>query len=107
MRMTLDRELAEEAKALVVLAFRNGPLEALHAGRACPACDGKPEISHVSDDEVKAMMKAAVDTMYRLLWQREHDQAAYQQALRFGRRQTVQWDGPSLHTSPAGEDHQT
>jgi hypothetical protein len=31
MKMTLDHTLALETKALVVLAFRNGPIEALHA----------------------------------------------------------------------------
>jgi hypothetical protein len=32
MEMTLDHTLALEAKAMVALAFRNGPIEALHAG---------------------------------------------------------------------------
>jgi hypothetical protein len=34
--MTLDPELAVEAKALVALAFRNGPIEDVHAGKECP-----------------------------------------------------------------------
>jgi hypothetical protein len=33
MKMTLDADLAAEAKALVVLAFRNGPIEDLDAGK--------------------------------------------------------------------------
>lgn len=65
MRMTLDPDLAAEAKALVALAFRNGPIEALHAGKPCPMCSGKADVSHVSDDEMKAVMKSAVDTLYR------------------------------------------
>jgi hypothetical protein len=36
MKMTLEPELAQEAKALVVLAFRNGPSEDMHAGSPCP-----------------------------------------------------------------------
>jgi hypothetical protein len=32
MKKKLDPELAVEAKALVALAFRNGPIEDLHAG---------------------------------------------------------------------------
>lgn len=28
--------LTDEAKALVVLAFRNGPIEDVHAGKTCP-----------------------------------------------------------------------
>jgi hypothetical protein len=70
MSMTLVPEIAAEAKALVALALRNGPVEDLHAGRLCPECSGRPEYSHISDEEIRAVMKAAVDSMYRLLWQR-------------------------------------
>jgi hypothetical protein len=69
MTMTqLDLDLAVETKALVALAFRNGPIEDLHAGRPCTVCSGKPEISHISDEEMRAIMKSAVNTLYRLLF---------------------------------------
>lgn len=58
MKMTLDPDLAVEAKALVALAFRNGPIEDLHAGRPCTVCSGYREISHISDEEMKAIMKS-------------------------------------------------
>lgn len=96
MKMTLDHDLAVEAKALVVLAFRNGPIEDLHTGRPCTVCSGKPEVSHISDEEMQAVMKSAVDTLYRLLWQRDCDPAAYNESLAFGRRQTTHWDAPEL-----------
>jgi hypothetical protein len=32
--------VAREAKALVALAFRNGPIEDIHAGKFCPTCHG-------------------------------------------------------------------
>ncbi|MGC2213874.1 MAG: hypothetical protein WA602_11780 [Silvibacterium sp.] len=96
MKMTLDPDLATEAKALVALAFRNGPIEALHAGKACGACADKSEVSHVSDDEMKRIMKAAVDTMYRLLWQRDHDPEAYLKSLALGERYTHRWDDPEI-----------
>ena len=35
-KMTLDPELATEAKAIVALAFRNGPIEDVHAGKSVP-----------------------------------------------------------------------
>jgi hypothetical protein len=35
-KMILDPELAMEAKSLVALAFRNGPIESVHAGKDCP-----------------------------------------------------------------------
>jgi len=46
----------EEAKLIVVDAFRNGPLEDLHAkGR-------------ISDDEMKGLMKHAVDQLNFWMW---------------------------------------
>ena len=68
MKVTLDPVLAVEAKALVALAFRNGPIEDLHAGRPCTVCSGNREVSHISDEEMKAIMKSAVNTLYRLLF---------------------------------------
>ena len=96
MTMVLDPDLAREAKALVALVFRNGPIEDLHAGTPCTVCSGKPEISHITDDEMKDIMKSAVDALYRLLWQRDADPAAYNEALAFGRRHTLSWDDPQL-----------
>ena len=57
MKMNLDHDLAMEAKAIVALAFRNGPIEDLHAGKPCAVCSGKPEVSHISDHEMKVLMK--------------------------------------------------
>lgn len=98
MTMKLDPDLAMEAKALVALAFRNSPIEDLHAGTPCAACSGRPEVSHITDDEMKAIMKSAVDTLYRLLWQRDADPVAYNAALAFGRRHTLNWDDPQLRS---------
>jgi len=53
MKMNLDFDLAMEATALVALAFRNGPIEYLHAGSPCQAGSGRPGVSHSSDDEMK------------------------------------------------------
>jgi hypothetical protein len=89
MKMTLDQELAAEAKALVVLAFRNGPIEDLHAGRPCTFCSGNREISHISDEEMKAIMKSAVNTIYRLLWLRDSNPVTYNEKLAVGRRFTL------------------
>jgi hypothetical protein len=40
----LDQKLAKEAKAIVVLAFRNGPIENLHAGNNVPPARAKSVI---------------------------------------------------------------
>jgi hypothetical protein len=94
----IDPHLAIEAKAITVLAFRNGPIEDVHAGKACDVCGGKPEFSHISEDEMKRIMKAAVNVVYRLLWQRDHDPEAYLKSLTLGVRYTQRWDDPEIET---------
>ena len=96
MGITLDHAIAIEAKAMVALAFRNGPIEALHAGKPCAVCSGDPAVSHISDKEMKAIMKSAVDTVYRLLWQRENDSKHYLENLALGERYTARWDDPEI-----------
>jgi hypothetical protein len=87
-------DLARQAKAIVALAFRNGPLEAVHAGKICPRCHGRPEYSHVTDAEIKAIMQNAVDHLYRLLWLKENDPERYQVEIEFGSRYTTTWGDP-------------
>ena len=96
MKISLDPELATEVKALVALAFRNGPIETLHAGKPCPACSGSAEISHITDEQMKHLMKSAVNALYRLLWLREHDPRSYHEQLALGRPYTLHWDDPEL-----------
>jgi hypothetical protein len=59
--------LAREAKAIVALAFRNGPIEDHHAGKRCPTCFGREEYSHVTDEEMQRIVQNAVQNVYRLL----------------------------------------
>ena len=91
-------EAKDEAKAITALAFRNGPIEDLHAGKTCVVCAGRSEFSHVSDEEMKRIMKAAVNVMYRLLWQRDHDPEAYLKSIAFGERHTQKWGDPEIET---------
>lgn len=92
----IDPALAMEAKAIVALAFRNGPIEGLHAGKACPTCSGRDEYSRISDEEMKMIMKAAVNHVYKLLWQRVNDSAAYLNSVSFGLRNSLGWDDPEI-----------
>lgn len=93
-KMTLDPELAAEAKNLVALAFRNGPIEGVHAGKECPTCAGNSEYSHITQAEMKNMMKQGVDTVYKLLWLKQNDPEKYKATLAFGKRYTRFWDEP-------------
>ena len=92
--MTLDPQLAAEAKSIVALAFRNGPIEDIHAGKDCPPCSGKPEYSHITQTEMKKIVKKAVDAVYKLLWLKQNDPEKYEMTLAFGNRYTRFWDEP-------------
>jgi hypothetical protein len=93
-KMTLDPDMAAEAKSLVALAFRNGPIENVHAGKECPTCTGKSEYSHITQAEMKNIMKQAVDTVYKLLWLKQNDPEKYKSTLAFGNCYARFWDGP-------------
>ena len=93
-KLTLDLALAREAKSLVALAFRNGPIEDVHAGKECPTCAGKSEYSHITQSEMKNIMKQAVDTVYKFLWLRQNDPEKYEATLEFGSRYSRLWDEP-------------
>lgn len=88
-------QLAREAKAIVALAFRNGPIEDVHAGKTCPTCQGQAGFSRITDAEMKAIMKNAVDYLYSLLCLRSEDPAEYESRIEFGERYTARWDEPS------------
>jgi len=96
-RLTLDPALAQEAKSLVALPFRNGPIEEVHAGRECPHCARKAEYSHITETEMKNMIKNAVDTLYKLLWMRENDPEKYKASMELGSRYTRLWDDPKMY----------
>ena len=108
-RRGYDPGLANEAKAIVATAFRNGPLENIHAGKLCPSCGGAPQYSHISQDEMKALMKYAVDTVYTMLCMREYDPANYAATVeRANLHYTKSWDDPQLRgTFAAGPNRHT
>lgn len=87
-----DAELVDAAKTIVALAFRNGPLEDLHAGVPCPTCHGDSRYSRITDDEMRLLMKNAVDAVYRLL--REHAPKKWQDTVLFASNYTRGWDEP-------------
>ena len=76
------------------MAFRNGPIEDVHAGKTCPTCNGNPEYSHITQAEMRRIMKAAVDRMYTFLVLKQRDDKAYESLLSFGERNTTDWDEP-------------
>jgi hypothetical protein len=93
-KSSIDPELALEAKMIVALAFRNGPIEDLHAGKVCPTCSADNAYSRISDEEMKGIMKAALNRVSSVWWMTENDGEAYAKSLVLGARYTKRWDDP-------------
>ena len=66
----------DEANAIVAMAFRNGPIEDLHAGEHSELLE-RPELSRITDEEMKMIMLAACDAVERLLREKEEDAGEY------------------------------
>ncbi len=97
MHTNLGRQhLAREAKAIVALAFRNGPIEDIHAGRLCPTCAGQDGYSRITDAEMKLIMTNAVDQVYALLLLKIESPGEYESQIRLGERYTAKWDEPRV-----------
>lgn len=89
-----QRELVREAKAIVALAFRNGPIEDIHSGKHCPTCNGQAGYSRITDAEMEVIMKSAVNRVYSLLTLKTTNTAEYERQIVFGTRYTTTWDDP-------------
>lgn len=83
-RFAIDPVLAKEAKSIAIHAFRNGPIEYIHAGIECPRCGGKEKYSHITDDEMKLLNKTFVNRIYTLLWLRMHEPDTYEAFVELG-----------------------
>ena len=65
-----------------------------HAGKPCPTCSVDSGYSRISDEEMKGIITAAVNTVYSLLWKKENDSEAFAKSLVLGARYTQRWDDP-------------
>lgn len=92
--MANDQIEMTEAKAIVAMALRNGPIEDVHAGNTCPTCAGKAEYSHITNPEMKTIMKKAVDRVYTMLRMKQEDPDAFAHLVQFGSLYTSDWDDP-------------
>ena len=96
------RQLAREAKSIVALAFRNGPIEDIHAGRPCPTCAGQAGYSRITDAGMKSIIKNAVDHVYALLTLKNESPTEYEAQIQFAVRYTGAWDGAQPAGIPPG-----
>lgn len=68
--------LRDEANAIVAYAFRNGPIEDLHAGKYSELLEDS-SLSRITDAEMKALMIEACQKMEELLRLKESDPDEY------------------------------
>ena len=71
----------DEANALVAWAFRNGPIEDLHAGTYSPVLQDL-SISRITDEEMKELMISACRKLAELLELKVSDPAEYERQIK-------------------------
>jgi hypothetical protein len=82
----------DEANALTAYAFRNGPLEELHAGRMSPLLEDR-ELSRITDAEMKELMQTASTRLAKLLEARDENPREYFQFVQvYGLAYCRRWD---------------
>lgn len=79
-----ERRIALEAKVLTYLAFRQGPVEDLHAA---------PK-SKITEREMRDLNRFMVDSLYVLLRLKARDPRAYWQTIEVVGRSVRDWDDP-------------
>ena len=72
----------EEANALTCCAFRNGFIEELHAGKHSELLE-KPELSRITDTEMKKLMIGASSKLAELLELKEKKPDEYWKLVKF------------------------
>ena len=81
----------DQANVMTLLAFRNSPLEDLHAGKYSPLLED-PALSRITDAEMKTLMISASSKLAELLTQRDADPDAFAQLLAVNWRQVRNWE---------------
>lgn len=80
----------DQANVMTLLAFRNSPLEDLHAGKYSPLLED-PTLSRITDEEMKTLMIAASNKLAELLILRDTDPDAFAQLLAVNWRLVRNW----------------
>lgn len=84
--------LRDEANAIAAYAFRNGPIEDLHAGKDSELLTN-PDLSRITDDEMKTIMLNACRKIEALLREKQDDPEAYAlKIVDYGWRYCRNWE---------------
>jgi hypothetical protein len=81
----------DQANVLTLLAFRNGPIEDLHAGKDSPLLEDKA-LSRITDAEMKTLMIAASSKLAELLALRDDDPESFAALLAGNWHQVRNWE---------------
>ena len=76
-----DFTIRDEANTVVAWAFRNGPLEELHAGEYSPLLEDAT-LNRITDEAMKALMINACRQMAKLLELKAIDSMEYERKIK-------------------------
>jgi hypothetical protein len=97
--------LRDEANAIVACAFRNGPIEDLHAGKASELLED-PELSRITDAEMRTIMLAVCQAVEKLPRLKQKGPDRYHLMLmQHNLRCCGRWDRAGADTSDAPSPH--
>jgi hypothetical protein len=82
----------DEANAIVAYAFRNGPIEDLHAGEPSELLK-TPAFSRITGEEMKKIMANACQCVEKLLREKQEDAGAYyRKIMEYHLKYCRKWD---------------
>lgn len=104
---------AELAETLTAMCVRNAEIENIHADKPIVSKTGDysdvkvidgggnefawPEVSHISDDEMKVLMKGIVNRLYTFMMQ--GDDPRFDKSMDYHKRFTLTWDEPEIDSN--------
>ena len=105
-----EKTCAELAKTLTAMCVRNAEIEKIHSGKIPVTKTGNysdvkvidaegsefawPDVSHISDDEMKVIMKGVVNRLYTFMMQ--GDDPRFDKNMDYHKRFTRTWDEPEI-----------
>lgn len=105
-----EKTCAELAKTLTAMCVRNAEIENIHFGKPPVTKTGDysdvkvidaegnefswPDVSHISDEEMKVLMKGIVNRLYTFMMQ--GDDPRFDQNMEYHKRFARTWDEPEI-----------
>lgn len=113
MSMFAEKDCAQLAKTLTAMCVRNAEIENIHAGKPIVTKTGDysdvriidaegnkfawPDVSHISDEEMKILMQGIVNRLYTFFMQ--SDDPRFDKNMDYHKRFTRLWDEPEIDSN--------